>query len=109
MSIDPAQIAAMPSSIACQKPSASAPAIIVTLLGMGAMITVSICSRKKTMPANAPALSMSARSSSTEPMRSNHPFRYRANTPAARASTTSTARAMRRARFVPSIISLKTG
>ena len=62
------------SLIAGQKPSASAPAIIEMLLGIGAIMTVIICSAKYTPPAHMPVPAMTSRSASTELIFSKKPF-----------------------------------
>ena len=71
---DPTPTASTPKIIAGQKPSASAPAIIEMLLGIGAIMTVIICSAKYTPPAHMPVPAMTSRSASTELIFSKKPF-----------------------------------
>ena len=96
---DPAITASTPKIIAGQKPSASAPAIIEMLLGIGATMTVIICSAKYTAPAQTPAPAITSRSASTELIFSKNPFFQSAQPPAAKSAATASAAKMMRIIF----------
>ena len=106
---DPAITASTPKIIAGQKPSASAPAIIEMLLGIGATMTVIICSAKYTAPAQTPAPAITSRSASTELIFSKNPFFQSAQPPAAKSAATASAAKMMRIIFFRFINSFNNG